>query len=34
MMNEKNNREIAAAIAQWLGNTLPRKEYSALANYL
>jgi pimeloyl-ACP methyl ester carboxylesterase len=26
MMNEKNNKEIAAAIAQWLGKTLPGKE--------
>jgi len=26
MMNEKNNREIAAAIAQWLARTLPGKD--------
>ncbi len=26
MMNEKNNKEIAAVIAQWLGKTLPGKE--------
>jgi pimeloyl-ACP methyl ester carboxylesterase len=26
MMNEKNNKEIAAAIAQWLDKTLPAKE--------
>ena len=26
MMNEKNNKEIAAVIAQWLGKTLPAKE--------
>ncbi len=26
MMNEKNNKEIAAAIAQWLGRTFPAKE--------
>src|SRR3982074_1998383 len=26
MMNEKNNKEIAAAIAQWTGKTLPGKE--------
>src|SRR5215468_6163012 len=26
MMNEKNNQEIAAVIAQWLGKTLPAKE--------
>jgi uncharacterized metal-binding protein len=26
MMLEKNNREIAAVIAQWLGKTLPGKE--------
>jgi pimeloyl-ACP methyl ester carboxylesterase len=26
MMNEKNNKEIAAAIAQWLGKTLPGKQ--------
>jgi pimeloyl-ACP methyl ester carboxylesterase len=26
MMNESNNKEIAAAIAQWLGKTLPGKE--------
>jgi pimeloyl-ACP methyl ester carboxylesterase len=26
MMNEKNNKEIAAAIAQWLDKTLPGKE--------
>jgi pimeloyl-ACP methyl ester carboxylesterase len=26
MMNEKNNKEIAAAIAQWLGKTLPGKD--------
>jgi len=25
-MNEKNNKEIAAVIAQWLGKTLPAKE--------
>jgi len=26
MMNEKNNKEIAAVIAQWLGKTLPARE--------
>src|SRR6267378_23277 len=26
MMNEKNNKEIATVIAQWLGKTLPGKE--------
>jgi pimeloyl-ACP methyl ester carboxylesterase len=26
MMNESNNKEIATAIAQWLGKTLPEKE--------
>jgi pimeloyl-ACP methyl ester carboxylesterase len=26
MMNEKNNKDIAAAIAQWLGRTLPPKD--------
>jgi hypothetical protein len=26
MMNEKNNKEIAAVIAQWLARTLPAKE--------
>ena len=26
MMNEKNNREIVAVIAQWLGRTLPAKD--------
>ena len=26
MMNEKNNKEIAAIIAQWLGKALPAKE--------
>ena len=26
MMKEKNNKEIAAVIAQWLGKTLPAKE--------
>jgi hypothetical protein len=26
MMMEKNNKEIAAVIAQWLGKTLPGKE--------
>ena len=26
MINEKNNKEIAAVIAQWLGKTLPAKE--------
>jgi hypothetical protein len=26
MMNEKNNKEIAAVIAQWLAQTLPEKQ--------
>jgi uncharacterized metal-binding protein len=26
MMNEKNNREIAAVIAEWLSRTLPAKD--------
>ena len=30
MMNEKNNKEIAAVIAQWLGKTLPGRSRTSV----